>query len=65
LQIIAIKFYRGILKMEYTLLLKMVLMVISTAVITSFSAVGVSVYYGFKVYYLVKSKEVKKKKPRK
>lgn len=52
-------------KMELYLL-KMVLMVISTAVITSFGAVGVSVYYGVKVYYVVK-KEVKskKKKPRK
>ncbi len=53
--------------MDLLLLWKMVLMVVSTAVITSFCAVGVSVFYGVKVYYLLKSKEVKskKKKPRK
>lgn len=48
-------------KMEL-LLLKMILMVVSTVIVTTFSAVGVSVFYGVKVYYFVKSKEVKSKK---
>lgn len=43
-------------------LLEMVLTVVSAAIITTFSAVGVSVFYGVKVYYFVKGKEVKGKK---
>jgi len=45
----------------------MVLAVVSTAIVTTISVVGVSVLYGVKVYYLVKSKEIKgkKKKPHK
>ncbi|MFJ6208152.1 hypothetical protein [Lysinibacillus sp. NPDC092081] len=55
--------------MDLLLLLEIVLMVVSTAVITAFKVVGVSVFYGVKVYLEVKSKKVtnkkKKKKPRK
>lgn len=50
-------------EMEIELLLflfKIILMVVSTVIVTTFSAVGVTVFYSFKVFYVVKNK---KKKP--
>lgn len=50
-------------------ILKLILLVVSTLVVTFFSVVGVSTYYGFRIYYLVKrererdKRKVRRKKP--